>query len=169
MYILGHAFHLQRRWGKCQHGNWWPACTLWKKGKAWKKSSLTMDFLTLYLCWWLVAHADSGLKIAPDTLMVTMAAGGGKGALFLTPGQGALFLMLTKPGSLILQLQHHKTPLLSTGKADLDCTPPRQDHCSTVLSWHTTLQEKELELNRKRSCLWDCFWCKLKSFLSLKL
>ena len=103
-----------------------------------------MDFLTLYLCWWLVAHADSGLKIAPDTLMVTMAAVGGKGALFLTPGQGAPFLMLTKPGSLILQLQHHKTPLLSTGKADLDCTPPRQDHCSTVLSWHTTLQEKEL-------------------------
>lgn len=103
-----------------------------------------MDFLTLYLCWWLVAHAGSGLKIAPDTLMVTMAAGGGKGALFLTPSQGAPFLMLTKPGSLILQLQCHKTPLLSTGKADLDCAPPRQDHCSTVLPRHTTLQEKEL-------------------------
>lgn len=47
-----------------------------------------MDFLTLYLRWWLVAHAGSGLKIAPDTLMVAMAAGGGKGALSLTPSQG---------------------------------------------------------------------------------
>lgn len=42
-----------------------------------------------------------GTKNAPDTQMVTMVAGGGKGVLFLTPSQGASSLQLTKPGSLI--------------------------------------------------------------------
>lgn len=77
------------------------------------------------------------------------------------PKSGAPFLMLSKPGSLILQLQCRKTPLLSAGKAGLDCTPLPMT--TAAPSCHGT------QLYRRRNCLGDCFWCKLKSFLSLKL
>lgn len=47
----------------------------------------------------VVAQAGSGLQNAPDTQMVAMVAGGGKGVLFLTPSQGASFSLLTKQGA----------------------------------------------------------------------
>lgn len=48
VYILGHAFHLQGRWGKCQHGN----CDLlvhYGKREKPEEKLINNDFLTLYL------------------------------------------------------------------------------------------------------------------------
>lgn len=72
-----------------------------EKGKS-LEEKLINNGLSNTLSVLVVAQAGSDLKNAPDTRMVTMVAGGGKGAPFLTPSQGAPFLLLTKPGSLIL-------------------------------------------------------------------
>lgn len=103
----------------------------------------------------------SGLKNAPDTQMVTMVAGGGKGVLFLTPSQGASSLLPTKPGRLMLQLLCHKTPLLSTANVR-----------APDLGWAaraTLALSHNLVHHRQRDGSQDCFWCELTSLLSLKL
>lgn len=70
------------------------------KGKRWE-GKLINNGLPNTLSALVVASAGSELKNAPDTQRVTVEAGGGKGALFLTSNQETPLLLRKPRGSVL--------------------------------------------------------------------
>ena len=160
MYILGHAFHLQRRWGEMSTWKLVTCLYTMEKGKSLEEKLINnglSNTLSVLVVGYPCRLWSENCSWHPDGYHGSRRW---EGCPLPDPKSGGSLLDADKARELNSSAAvSQDSPSLSwEGRPGL-----RPAMTTAAVPYHGT------QLYRKRSCLRDCFPCKLKSFLSLKL